>query len=109
MSDTYNANNARARAGGGGAVTVKGERAGESFATSAEEEDKANRDEYLKQAGLAGLGNAAKRSKIGQTKIESDYQDWLKKRKATASQGAAAIIAKPSPKPSPKTAAEETP
>lgn len=48
---------------GTGSVSIKGARAGESFASDEELEEKEAQEEYAKSQGATGLGGASKRSK----------------------------------------------
>lgn len=61
------------QAQGSGAKHIAGARAGESFASDADLEEKEAQEEYAKSQGATGLGGASKRSK---PEYKEGYKKW---------------------------------
>lgn len=75
MSDSVEATAARKRAGQEGSSTQRGARAGESFATDVELEEKEAQEEYAKSQGATGIAGGARRAK---PEYKAGYATWRK-------------------------------
>lgn len=77
--------------------TIRGSRAGESFASDEEKEKEKALNKWLESKGWRGLGAAARRP----ADWESQFEKHWKKLQATRAGQAKALAPTPSPSPSP--------
>ncbi len=79
MSDKWNPVTKKFESGA--STSFKGSRAGESFESGSEQEEKSASEEFAKMKGATGIAGASKRST---PQYKTEYAAWRKKR-ATAS------------------------